>query len=69
MVDCEEGIQATFADIEQLAQQCRFHDCEQPDQARGGIRCHVDDVFVIAGFMADTKLDIIHQPFVYLLFR
>lgn len=27
MVDCAEGIQATFADIEQLAGECRFHDC------------------------------------------
>lgn len=28
MVDCAEGIQATFADIEQLAEECRFHDCQ-----------------------------------------
>ncbi|MEZ5451158.1 MAG: ribosome small subunit-dependent GTPase A [Thiolinea sp.] len=28
MVDCEEGIHATFAEIEQLATRCRFHDCQ-----------------------------------------
>ncbi|MEZ5535282.1 MAG: ribosome small subunit-dependent GTPase A [Thiolinea sp.] len=28
IVDCEEGIQSTFADIEQLAGQCHFHDCQ-----------------------------------------
>lgn len=28
MVDSEEGIQSTFADIEQLAEHCRFDDCQ-----------------------------------------
>jgi len=28
LANCEQGISATFADIEQLAQQCRFKDCQ-----------------------------------------
>ena len=29
---CEEGLQATFADIDALAQQCRFSDCQHQGQ-------------------------------------
>ena len=32
MLDNEEGIQATFADIDQLAKHCRFHDCQHGDE-------------------------------------
>lgn len=28
LTDCEEGVKAVFSDIEQIAQQCRFKDCQ-----------------------------------------
>jgi len=32
MADCKEGIAATFADIEVLAEQCKFGDCQHQSE-------------------------------------
>ncbi|MEZ5478926.1 MAG: ribosome small subunit-dependent GTPase A [Thiolinea sp.] len=56
MVDCEQGIQATFADIEQLAEQCRFHDC-QHDSEPG---CAVTEA-VAQGRLEQRRLDNYHK--------
>ncbi len=32
LIGCEDGIQNTFADIESLAKQCRFNNCEHVDE-------------------------------------
>ena len=32
LADCKEGISTTFADIEALAEQCRFSDCQHQNE-------------------------------------
>jgi ribosome biogenesis GTPase len=32
LTECETGVRQTFADIEQLAQQCRFNDCQHQSE-------------------------------------
>ena len=32
LADCEQGVDMTFAEITQLAQQCRFTDCQRQDE-------------------------------------
>lgn len=56
MVDCGEGIQATFADIEQLATQCRFHDCQHLNEPGCAVRQAVDD-----GRLEQRRLDNYHK--------
>ncbi|MDD5394416.1 MAG: ribosome small subunit-dependent GTPase A [Thiothrix sp.] len=56
MVDCEEGIQSTFADIEQLAQQCRFHDCEHLAEPGCAVTLAVQD-----GRLEQRRLDNYHK--------
>ncbi len=40
--DAEEGIGAAFADIEQLAQECRFRDCSHTNEPGCAVRAAVD---------------------------
>ncbi|MBU0653504.1 MAG: ribosome small subunit-dependent GTPase A [Gammaproteobacteria bacterium] len=56
MVDCEEGIQSTFADIEQLAQQCRFHDCEHLAEPGCAVTLAVSE-----GRLEQRRLDNYHK--------
>ena len=42
MVDAEEGIAQTFADITQLAQQCRFMDCQHGNEPGCAVRAAVE---------------------------
>lgn len=43
MVDSEEGIQATFSDIEQLARQCRFDDCQHRSEPGCAVLQAIED--------------------------
>lgn len=43
MVDAEEGIAQTFADITQLAQQCRFKDCQHGNEPGCAVRNVIDE--------------------------
>ncbi|MEB4591342.1 ribosome small subunit-dependent GTPase A [Candidatus Thiothrix sp. Deng01] len=38
MVDCEAGVQSVFADVAQLAAQCRFHDCQHVTEPGCAVR-------------------------------
>lgn len=38
LADCEEGVAATFADIEELATQCRFGDCSHDSEPGCAVR-------------------------------
>ncbi len=41
--DADEGVSATFADIEELAGQCRFRDCGHGDEPGCAIRAALED--------------------------
>lgn len=41
--DAEEGIEATFADIEELAQSCRFRDCTHTTEPGCAVRAAVEE--------------------------
>lgn len=56
MVDCEEGIQSTFADIEQLARQCHFHDCQHLAEPGCAVRQAVE-----TGELEQRRLDNYHK--------
>lgn len=38
LTDCEDGVRAVFADIEQLAKQCKFKDCQHQSEPNCAIR-------------------------------
>ncbi len=40
--DADAGIEAAFADVEQLAEQCRFRDCRHQDEPGCAVRAAVD---------------------------
>ena len=40
--DADAGIEAAFADVEQLAEQCRFRDCRHLDEPGCAVRAAVD---------------------------
>ncbi len=52
LADCEQGIQAVFSDIEELAENCRFTDC----QHNGEPGCNVQKA-VAEGVLSQRKLD------------
>lgn len=56
LVDCEEGILATFADIEQLAKQCRFQDCQHLAEPSCAVMQAVTD-----GKLEQRRLDNYHK--------
>lgn len=56
MVDCEEGIHSTFIDIEQLAQQCRFHDCGHRAEPGCAVMLAVNE-----GRLEQRRLDNYHK--------
>jgi ribosome biogenesis GTPase len=56
LVDCEEGILATFADIEQLAKQCRFQDCQHLAEPGCAVMQAVTD-----GKLEQRRLDNYHK--------
>ncbi len=56
MVDCEEGIHATFADIGKLAGQCRFHDCQHLNEPGCAVRKAIED-----GGLEQRRLDNYHK--------
>lgn len=56
LADCGQGLEATFADIGQLAQQCRFSDC-QHDQEPG---CAVREA-VESGELEERRLQNFHK--------
>ncbi len=43
MVESEEGIQATFSDIETLASHCRFHDCKHKAEPGCAVIKEIED--------------------------
>lgn len=42
LADCEEGVAATFADIEQWATQCRFGDCQHDSEPGCAVRLAIE---------------------------
>ena len=52
LADAREGIAATFADIEALAEQCRFADCQHQQEPGCAVRRAVD-----AGEIDQRRLD------------
>jgi ribosome biogenesis GTPase len=50
--DAEVGIQAAFADIEQLAETCRFRDCEHGAEPGCAVRAAVE-----SGVVPPERLD------------
>ncbi len=42
IVDCEEGIQSTFADIDELAKVCRFGDCQHNTEPGCAVRREIE---------------------------
>ncbi|GAA0934764.1 ribosome small subunit-dependent GTPase A [Nonomuraea longicatena] len=52
LVDADEGLQQVFADIEELAQECRFGDCSH-DSEPG---CAVQDA-IFSGDLSERRLD------------
>jgi len=38
LADCKEGIAATFSDIEELAEQCKFGDCQHESEPGCAVR-------------------------------
>lgn len=42
LADCEEGVQATFADIEALAARCKFNDCAHESEPGCAVRAAVE---------------------------
>lgn len=42
LADCEEGVAATFADIEDMAGQCRFGDCRHESEPGCAVRAAID---------------------------
>lgn len=43
LADCEEGVAATFADIEELATQCRFGDCQHDSEPGCAVRRAIEE--------------------------
>jgi ribosome biogenesis GTPase len=56
IVDCEEGIHSTFADIAQLAEQCRFHDCQHLNEPGCTVRKAIEN-----GELEQRRLDNYHK--------
>lgn len=56
LVDCEEGIQSAFADIEAFAGQCHFHDCQHLAEPGCAVRQAVE-----AGKLEQRRLDNYHK--------
>lgn len=56
LVDCAEGLQTLFADIEQLAEQCRFHDCQHESEPGCAVRQAIED-----GRLEQRRLDNYHK--------
>jgi ribosome biogenesis GTPase len=56
MVDSEEGIQTTFADIAQLAEQCHFHDCQHKTEPGCAVLAAISD-----GKLEQRRLDNYHK--------
>lgn len=42
LTDCEEGVKAVFADIELIAQQCRFKDCQHQSEPGCAVQVALD---------------------------
>ncbi|OOZ40438.1 ribosome small subunit-dependent GTPase A [Solemya pervernicosa gill symbiont] len=42
LVDCEEGVEETFAELHTLAQQCRFSDCQHHSEPGCAIQATID---------------------------
>ena len=42
LADCEQGVSATFADIEQLAEQCRFGNCQHESEPGCSVKKAID---------------------------
>lgn len=51
LADCEEGVAATFADVEELASQCRFGDCLHESEPGCAVRLAID-----AGHLDERRL-------------
>lgn len=48
IADFEEGIAATFADIEQLAAHCRFTDCQHESEPRYAVQQAIEESYLDA---------------------
>ena len=48
MWDAEEGIERAFADLEELADECRFNDCRHAGEPGCAVAAAVDDGLVTA---------------------
>ncbi|CAE6937786.1 hypothetical protein ACOMICROBIO_GDFFDHBD_03007 [Vibrio sp. B1REV9] len=43
MADCEAGVSETFADIEALAENCRFSDCQHQTEPGCAVQTAIED--------------------------
>ena len=42
LTECEDGVKRTFADIEQLAEQCRFSDCQHSTEPGCAVQAAIE---------------------------
>lgn len=52
LTDCKAGIETTFSDIQQLASQCRYHDCQHKQEPGCSVRRAVE-----AGILDERRLE------------
>lgn len=63
LVDCEQGVQQAFADIDALAQQCKYADCTHSNEPGCAVLSAIDDGRLAARRLANYQKLLREQAF------